>query len=75
MAKSEFVARGLPERELQYHMELWDEAKDSPEKCIGAATHATFARAMLPEAMAYYPGRRILIRQGAMVIADSARKR
>lgn len=73
MGKRPHVPHPLDAAELQYHVELWSKDGNTLEKCVVAAARITMARAMLPLAVEDYPQSRIIIRQGAMVIADSGR--
>lgn len=44
-------------------MELWSKDGNWLEKCVGACSRATFAKAMLPKAIKELPNNRIVIRQ------------
>ena len=60
-------------KELQYHIELWSKDGNTLQQCVGASARVRLARAMFPVAVKDYPQNRILIRQGAWVLADSGR--
>jgi hypothetical protein len=58
---------------LPYRIELWDaERLDTIERVLARAASVTLARAIFKAALAEHPGRRITLRRGARVIADSA---
>ena len=70
MRKRPQLPHRLDEGELQYHVELWSKDGNRLEKCVGACSRADLARPMMPKAIEDFPGHRVIIRQGALVIAD-----
>jgi hypothetical protein len=57
---------------LSYRIELWDAAeRDSVERVLARAFSATLARAIFNAARSEHPDRRITLRRGARIIADS----
>ena len=73
MGKRPHVPHRLDEAELQYHVELWSKDGNKLEKCVGACSRAGLAKAMLPKAIEDFPNHRVIVRQGALVIADSVK--
>lgn len=66
------VARAGAE-ELRYRVELWhDGLGDTIERVLGRALNAQLARAIFQAAIGEYPNRRITLRKGTRLIADSA---
>ena len=58
--------------ELPYRVELWHRDKrDSVERVLARALNAQLARAIFKAAQDEYPERRITIRKGSRVFADS----
>lgn len=67
------VAPAAPE-ELPYRVELWhDGVGDTVERVLARALNAQLARAIFKAATGEHPDRRITLRRGTRVIADSAR--
>ena len=64
------AGRDAPEP-LSFAVELRREAQDRPERILGRAFNLTLARAIYLAALQDFPGRRIIIRSGESVIADS----
>jgi hypothetical protein len=60
-----------PEDELPYRIELWHDGSDSIERVLARASNATLARAIFNAARGEHPERRITIRKGDRIIADS----
>jgi len=58
---------------LPYRIELWDSATDAAERVLALAVSVELAQAMFKAAQVEHPERRILLRRGSDVIADSAR--
>ena len=56
---------------LSFVVELWRTAEDAPERILGRALNLTLARAIYLAALQDFPDRRIIIRTGDMIIADS----
>jgi hypothetical protein len=59
--------------ELTFHVERWSDDAVHFEDLIAAAANFSDALAAYDSAVARMPGPRILMRQGARVIRDSAR--
>jgi hypothetical protein len=58
---------------LPYRIELWDPvARDCIERVLARASSAPLARAMFNAARNEHPDRRITLRRGKRVVADSA---
>jgi hypothetical protein len=59
--------------ELPYRVELWhDGGGDAVERVLARALNAQLARAIFKAATGEHPNRRITLRKGARVIADSS---
>jgi hypothetical protein len=59
--------------ELPYRVELWhDGAGDAVERVLARALNTQLARAIFKAAKDEHPNRRITLRKGARVIADSS---
>lgn len=56
---------------LPYAVELRESASGEVERVVARASNATVARAIFKAALGEYPGRRITLRRGEQVIADS----
>jgi hypothetical protein len=52
-------------------IELWDHDGRSPQRVLARALNAPLARALFKAAQKEHPDRRILLRRGARIIADS----
>ena len=62
-----------PIKNLPYHIELWERADGAAvERVLARAFNAQLARAIFRAARSEHPNRRITLRRGARVIADSA---
>ena len=59
-----------PDEELPYSIELWSE--DSIERVLARAFNAALAHAIFNAARNEHPGRRITLRHGLRIIADTA---
>lgn len=60
-------------RDLPYSIELWGLASgDVVERVLARAASAPLARAIFKAAQTEHPDRRITLRRGARIIADSA---
>jgi hypothetical protein len=57
---------------LPYCIELWRPDKTEVEWVLGRALNSQLARAIFTAAKSEYPERRITLRKGTRVIADSA---
>lgn len=56
---------------LPYAVELWNLARTAPERIIGRAASAVLARAIFTAAQSEHLGRRIVLRRGGEVLAQS----
>lgn len=56
---------------LPYAVELWNLSRTAPERVIGRAASAVLARAIFTAAQSEHLGRRIVLRRGAEVLAES----
>lgn len=71
MARSD--ASSYPLEELPYLIELWHaERQDNVELVLARALNAALARAIFKAAISEHPERRITLRKGTQIIADSA---
>jgi MoxR-like ATPase len=57
--------------QLRYTVELWDLPRNAPERVIGRASSATLARAIFAAALSEHLGRRIVLRRGLEILAES----
>jgi hypothetical protein len=63
-----------PKEQLPYRVELWhDGGGDAVERVLARAANAQLARAIFKAAEGEHPERRITLRRGNRIIADSAR--
>lgn len=61
-----------PDEALGFSIELWDEAcAETVERVLARAHNASLARAIFAAAVTEHPGRRITLRSGARLLADS----
>lgn len=71
------TSRTTPSRsaeELPYRIELWQAADGAAvERVLARAASAVLARAIFKAALTEHPGRRITLRKGNRVMADSSR--
>lgn len=56
---------------LPYTVELWDLPRFAPERVIGRAASIGLARAIFAAARSEHLGRRILLRRGRRILAES----
>ena len=56
---------------LPYAVELWDLPRRAPERIIGRAASVVLARAIFTAAQNEHLGRRIVLRRGRQVMAES----
>jgi hypothetical protein len=56
---------------LPYTVELWNLPRTAPERIIGRAASAVLARAIFTAARTEHLGRRVLLRRGSRIIAES----
>jgi hypothetical protein len=67
-------APSAPAEELPYRVELWrDGTGDAVERVLARAANVQLARAMFKAALGEHPERRITLRRGNRIIADSAK--
>jgi len=72
--KSNIVPMATPAADaahLAYTVELWDLLRTGPERVIGRAASVGLARAIFSAARREHLGRRILLRRGGQVLAQS----
>jgi hypothetical protein len=63
-----------PTEELPFRVELWhDGGGDAVERVLARAVSAQLARAIFKAAQGDHPERRITLRRGSRIIADSAK--
>jgi hypothetical protein len=63
-----------PAEELPYSVELWHvDGIETVERVLARALNAQLAQAIFKAAAEDYPARRITLREGARIIADSTR--
>ena len=63
----------VADEKLPYRIELWDAADpDSIERVLARAFSAALARAIFKAARLEHPDRRITLRRGKRLVADSA---
>ncbi|MDB5443020.1 MAG: hypothetical protein JWP73_1396 [Phenylobacterium sp.] len=56
---------------LPYTVELWNLPRSEPERIIGRAASAMLGRAIFAAAISEHLGRRIVLRRGSRVLAES----
>jgi hypothetical protein len=62
-----------PQEELPYRVELWQAGRrGAVERVLGRALTLQLARAIFKAARAEHPERRITLRKGNRIVADSA---
>lgn len=64
--------RASQSEKLPYRVELWDAEAEMLERVLARAVNAVLARAIFKAALAEYPDRRLKLRCGSRIIADSA---
>jgi hypothetical protein len=70
--ETKVVPIGPPaEGELPYTVELWDLPRNAAERVIGRASSAILARAIFTAALREHLGRRIVLRRGQQIMAES----
>jgi len=63
-----------PVEELPFRVELWrDGGSDAVERVLARAANVQLARAIFKAAQGDHPERRITVRKGDRIVADSAR--
>jgi hypothetical protein len=61
-----------PQQELPYHIELWHaDDRDTVERVLACALSAQLAHAIFKAAQGEQPERRITLRKGNRILADS----
>jgi hypothetical protein len=64
----------MPAEELPFRVELWHDAgDDAVERVLARAASAQLARAIFKAAQDEHPERRITLREGNRIVADSAK--
>jgi hypothetical protein len=63
---------GAQQERLPYCIELWASAEREIERVLARAINAPLARAIFTAARSEHPDRRITLRRGSRIIADSA---
>jgi hypothetical protein len=67
-------AASAPAEELPYRVELWrDGVGQTVERILARAVNVQLARAIFNAAQGEHPERRITVRKGSRIIADSAK--
>jgi len=67
------VAQGAGRQDLPYRVELWDAGdQERVERVLARAFSAPLARAIFKAARTEHPERRITLRRGERMVADSA---
>lgn len=61
-----------PGEPLPYAVVLWDAAGDRPERVLGRAASILLANAIFAAAQADYAGRRLVLKRGDTVLAETA---
>ncbi len=60
------------QNQLPYRIELCGDSNDASERVLALAHDASLARAIFRAAQKEYPERRIVLRRGGRVVADTA---
>lgn len=63
-------AAGMSNR-LPYAVELWNLGRTAPERILGRASGMVLARAIFEAALTEHLGRKVILRRGSKVIAES----
>lgn len=61
-----------PAAPLPYVIELWDVAGEGPERVLGRAASVLLANAVFAAAQSDYVGRKLVLKRGDKVLAESA---
>jgi hypothetical protein len=62
-----------PQEELPYRIELWQaDSHETVERVLARALNAQLARAIFKAAQEEHPQRRVTLRKGKRIVADSA---
>lgn len=69
MARTGTASR--PAEELPYRIELWFDGSDGVERILARAVNAQLARAIFNAARGEHPERRITLRKGNRIVANS----
>ncbi|HEX2559976.1 hypothetical protein [Phenylobacterium sp.] len=64
------AASGVAGR-LPYAIELWNLPRTAPERIVGRAASAVLARAIFQAAMSEHLGRKLILRRGSRVVAET----
>ena len=59
---------------LPFRVELWQGATDKVERILARAVSAALGRAIFNAALSEHPDRRITLRRGSRLIADSTKR-
>ena len=65
------LSGAAPSTELRYVIELWTLPRDGPERIIGRAASMVLARAIFAAAQSEHLGRKVILRRGGKVIAET----
>jgi hypothetical protein len=66
-----FPGGGRTPEVLDFVVELWRDEVAGVDRVLGRALNLTLARAVHQAALQDFPGRRVVLRKGEMIIADS----
>jgi hypothetical protein len=56
---------------LPYTIEVWDLARTRPDRVLGRAASMVLARAVFTAALSEHLGRKVVLRRGSKVVAQS----
>ncbi len=73
-AESKVVAFGEaegPEETLPFRVELWDRAREKPERVIGRAATMVLAQAIFTAAQTDFSGERITLTRGSRILMQT----
>lgn len=65
------ISEARPSTELRYAIELWTLPRDQPERVIGRAASVVLARAIFAAAQSEHLGRKVVLRRGGKVLAET----
>jgi len=65
------LGEAAPSTGLLYVIELWNLSRTAPERAIGRAASAVLARAIFAAAQSEHLGRKIVLRRGGKVVAET----
>lgn len=66
------IGATAPGEPLPYVVELWDLTRDGPERVLGRAASILLANAVFAAAQSDYVGRKLVLKRGGKVLAESA---